>query len=1044
MGQPGTGTGGFVAPSSVAPTPAVVTNSDRGGTGTGGFVAPSDAPQQVSLGGGIGPGTGDGGFVTPPAPGGAPAAPASPLPSDSSGIFGFLAPVSHALEGLGQAGYDLGKTIVKGDLGVLTDNQKEQQQASDTAGAYVKGIAKNYAQRYGPLVHGQIGKFGEMVYNDPIPYLLDAASAATLGGAGAAKAGSLLEKAGAISSDSRLAQLGKPVNLTVPDWNGEATLIKQSSANPVIRARQVIANKLMQKTPDLLPGGGVNPIGNSARLMRALSPDAERAAARLNIAAEPATQAFGKLSLPERAAYHMGARGLDPAAYKSFIAAHPDVSPAMLKILDNPKVAELVVNPSPKLADALAEGRALSDRMTAAKLEQGLISEHSAAESPYHTLRLMSGATVVPKGDAVPSPALRIATANRDSLAAQHEAVATAEAKWASENGGHLTPGGVRVEDTPAASNPFRNKLVTVGHQLQAAQAKVDRLAKPALETGVVGGKPIEQIAKELAAAGKEQPFYVPDSAYTAGMRGGRFSSKPSGFAEPTMPGSSKQNLGVFASKGMINVHADALGNEMRVLANRTEASALHDEIVKHAAELPKGTPLPAGYEYLKLNSGESTAPYTERMSGQFEKGLDPAYSADKVLTHDATDPNIATRHGNRLIVPSTVRQILESKAVTYNGALQHLLYNQPLSVWKHLVLGLRPMFFGNITVGNSILGALQMAPGFRGVAGWLNQVVPGAEKVLGSKLTDATMTDVLPEQKLGTFGGSVGMSKSAITGSSKLARGASRAYQGVMPATIAYENVLRRAMAEGWAKASPEVQSVMRANGGDVNAALQAVANTHPQVINDISARIDDAFGNYRSYNKLERAIKQFVPFYGWDRHIVSSMARLALERPQALDALLQAGEVGAQRRDAQLGSLPSYMSGDVKLPGLPGILGGLGGRQPVLNTGSLNPFNTFADLLQNPVAAAGLSPIIDSLIEEHTGRSSLTGAKLKQDPFLSMLEDLPQVRPVLEAAGVIPPTKPTSLYQSDWRMQLSALLGLPVKAELPETAHLYASERQ
>ena len=45
----------------------------------------------------------------------------------------------------------------------------------------------------------------------------------------------------------------------------------------------------------------------------------------------------------------------------------------------------------------------------------------------------------------------------------------------------------------------------------------------------------------------------------------------------------------------------------------------------------------------------------------------------------------------------------------------------------------------------------------------------------------------------------------------------AQKAYQGVMPATVAYENVLRRAMAEGWAKAMPEVRTAMRANGGDV-----------------------------------------------------------------------------------------------------------------------------------------------------------------------------------------------------------------------------------
>src|SRR4029077_3175574 len=118
-----------------------------------------------------------------------------------------------------------------------------------------------------------------------------------------------------------------------------------------------------------------------------------------------------------------------------------------------------------------------------------------------------------------------------------------------------------------------------------------------------------------------------------------------------------------------------------------------------------------------------------------------------------------------RLVVPTSVRQILENKSLTYHGGMHRGLYNQPTSVLKHLVLGLRPAFFGNITVGNSILGALQMAPGLHGVAGWLNQVVPGAEHLLGSKLTDATMAKVLPEQASGTFGRTMGFGGGA-TGS--------------------------------------------------------------------------------------------------------------------------------------------------------------------------------------------------------------------------------------------------------------------------------------
>jgi hypothetical protein len=260
--------------------------------------------------------------------------------------------------------------------------------------------------------------------------------------------------------------------------------------------------------------------------------------------------------------------------------------------------------------------------------------------------------------------------------------------------------------------------------------------------------------------------------------------------------------------------------------------------------------------------------------------------------------------------------------------------------------------------------------------------------------------------------------------------------------------------MVEGWAKAEPEVQTLMR-QGYDVNAALRHVAETHPHVIDEISRRVDDALGNYRTYNKLERAIKQAVPFYGWDRHIVRSVARLLSERPALFDALDQIGQVGQQRQEQQLGPLPSYMSGDVRLPGLPGFLGELNGRTPVLNTQALNPFNTAIDLSRIPAGfvekpgsvgsqelTSGLNPIIEALIEQKTGRSFLSGKPLTQNAFLTELENIPQASAILSALGKQPATKPTSLYQNDLATRLANLLGFPVKKPNLGTAHLYAKQ--
>src|SRR5437868_1019260 len=77
---------------------------------------------------------------------GSSSSPAAPAPSHHGG--GLLGGIEHfaqhlgsdakdAITGLGTGAAQLATTIYKGDVGVLTGNQKAQQQASDTAGQVV-------------------------------------------------------------------------------------------------------------------------------------------------------------------------------------------------------------------------------------------------------------------------------------------------------------------------------------------------------------------------------------------------------------------------------------------------------------------------------------------------------------------------------------------------------------------------------------------------------------------------------------------------------------------------------------------------------------------------------------------------------------------------------------------------------------------------------------------------------------------------------------------------------------------------------------------
>ena len=185
------------------------------------------------------------------------------------------------------------------------------------------------------------------------------------------------------------------------------------------------------------------------------------------------------------------------------------------------------------------------------------------------------------------------------------------------------------------------------------------------------------------------------------------------------MSGASKQDLGILATQGRLALTENPLLREWTKLRGATEAQGIHDALVHHAAELPNGEPLPHGYEYLKINRGAASAPYTDRIGGEFEHALDPKFVQD-TFTRDGADPFIRESENGtaRLVVPSTVKKVLEGRQVSQPG----MLYQTPSSVWKHLAIGLRPASFVNISAGNSVLGLFAV-----GAAAWVYGVAePG------------------------------------------------------------------------------------------------------------------------------------------------------------------------------------------------------------------------------------------------------------------------------------------------------------------------------
>lgn len=904
-------------------------------------------------------------------------------------VGGFASDLENIPSGI----YDLAKTELQGDWYGLTHGGSpfSGNPYFDKEGTILKQGAKGIGESFAhPLRHTDQTFLNLLMLASGAGTL--ASTAAKLGEAGG------LTKAGSLTS--RLAHYSHPEKLSVPDFRLSAgqegvriPIGKSTSGNPVLKAKQLAVNRGLAKVAGLEGIGAKGKIGDfgkavqTHRVMKAITYEASKAAEVKGIAGEPFRQAFAKLTKAEKVAWHLVARGTDAHSYRDFLLseahAGDNVSVKTLKNLKNPKVQHLVEHPTPRLTDALNQGRDLSHRLSEHHLEQGDITEEQAYHTPFNLLRLINGAT----------------------------------------------RGKIGLDGVPLTYSK--------GSNLDSTFGIIDQ-----------PGRGITQLHKELVAKSTPEldrtPFYVHDTANIKdnitrppGARGFSAAPKLRTFMD---------NLGDLVGRGAIDMEHNSLHRAWTMMRNRVEGQHIHTALQHHAALLPKNTPVPHGWDFLKA-AGQKTPAHIQQILGRLDHGVNPGF-VDEVLTKDELDPELMKNtKGERLIVPSNVRKILEGRSSTSSGILTKLLYNHPTSIWKHSVLGLRPAFLVNNSVGNTILSLLQSAPthGFRSFA---NHVIPGLEKHLGPRLTDKTMEEHMPQQRLGSFGHSLDFA------STKGMRLGGKLYQGVMPATMRYENLLRRAMVEGWAKHL--LRDEMKQSGGDVNKAIAMASESHPSALHEISRKVDDALGDYRNYNKLEKQIRQLIPFYGWDRHIVRSMGRLANEHPTGLNALVQTGVEGGQVNEGKYGPLPDFLNGVIGM-GSPTS----SGRQPLITTHGWNPFATPGELAKAGESlisgkpggggeiTSSWNPLLQGLLEQFTGKSLLTGNDLPPSPLNlgsigntieSTALSLPQIQLIQSLLGN-DKNKPGFLYQHDTLDKTLAMLGLTRKQVNLLTANKMAS---
>lgn len=374
------------------------------------------------------------------------------------------------------------------------------------------------------------------------------------------------------------------------------------------------------------------------------------------------------------------------------------------------------------------------------------------------------------------------------------------------------------------------------------------------------------------------------------------------------------------------------------------------------------------------------------------------------------------------------------------SSALVRALVEKPLQVWRAVILGLRVGFFTNNVVGNHIIYAMRTA-GIGGLRAYINSLyASGKDDALIKRLINQVyvpdgirmelMREFFPDQIEGTFGHTQSPATEGIRGA--VGERAARAKLGIIPATQAVaESVPRRALVEAMIRDSPEFKAVYKGlpkqSRSFDKAARQLLAGKggveYQRLISD---QVNQALGDYLNLSPVERnAVRNLVPFYSWYKAIATIAYKLQVDHPVRALILARLGVIGDEDVKRALGALPSYLRGVIPIGKR-----GPDGTQTVLSTGGMNPYATIPQVtsgFNENVQNLGLNPLVIGLLQAY-GRAGqygqdVSGARLASGFGTSFLQGLP-------ISQLVSPYPPSTLYPKRGRKQTGlSYLGVPLK---------------
>jgi hypothetical protein len=291
---------------------------------------------------------------------------------------------------------------------------------------------------------------------------------------------------------------------------------------------------------------------------------------------------------------------------------------------------------------------------------------------------------------------------------------------------------------------------------------------------------------------------------------------------------------------------------------------------------------------------------------------------------------------------------------------------------------------------------------------------------------------------------------------------------QGLYPLVHRQEQYLKRASINATLRSAPEVRQLRRA-GLSYDEAVARALEHNPELVRSTAKRALDTMGDYVVFSHGEQMIRNVIPFYSWNKHLVLHQLRMLDEHPVRVAAEAHIGQQGEKKVKQILGDIPSWMEGSLPLS-LLGLAGAKHGKVGVLSTQGLNPLATGADLADAIVSlttgggprvgdsvASETNPFIRSLAEQLTGHKLSSDAPVHREGGIipSVVADVSgQVTPIKTLMDLVSTPKPHPnkrtgkttpfLYAKGPKYDVASLFGVPIKRANLERAHEFARKEK